>query len=156
MWKPVVNFHLCFCGDQSVAFKTSISEVVLFNLQFALSVLLPHQSSLHQLGEKAWKSIWAFSLPVASSFWNTPFFLHIYSFCGDEYLLDVLYIIRRIEAYLSVLELTFAPTLIIFFANFGELVTWRKKKEGTIVTEMWQNTYMFCTLPRVFLISFII
>lgn len=49
--------------------------------------------------------------------------------CGDDYLLDVFHIISRIEAHLSILEPAFAPTLIIFFANFSELVAWRKKKE---------------------------
>lgn len=63
-------------------------------------------------------------------FTTHPFLLPSHLLICHDSLLDVFHIVGRIEACLSILEPAFAPTLIIFFANFGELVPWRKQKEG--------------------------
>lgn len=53
----------------------------------------------------------------------------LFTISEDECLLNVLHVICRIEAYLSVFQPAFAPALVVLLTNFGELITCRKKGE---------------------------
>ena len=91
--------------------------------------LLQHRSSLRQHLEKGPNNAEPpRSQPHSSR--NTPLTFYSHLLICHKSLLDVFHIVSRIEACFSFLEPTSAPTLIIFFADFGELVPWRQQEEG--------------------------
>lgn len=125
--------HLETCGTfpsfncQSVA-SNNFSNGAFIICNFS-TFLLQHRSSLRQHLVKGPNNAEPPRFQPHSSR-NTPLTLYSHLLICHKSLLDVFHIVSRIKACFSFLEPTSAPTLIIFFADFGELVPWRQQEEG--------------------------